>query len=162
VLKSQISLELNMGVQRGLNEDEIVPMAKLARDHSIEVRFIEQMISVDQAVQLLRQNFTQRRVETFDLEEATGRALAEDLTAVEPTPRFTDSAMDGFAVRFSDLKQLPVRLQIAGKAGQAFRLKKRYRPVRRYALALARFCRKVPIPWCRLKIVKLTSSRSRF
>ncbi len=46
-----------MVVQRGLNEDEIVPMAKLARDHSIEVRFIEQMISVDQAVQLLRRIF---------------------------------------------------------------------------------------------------------
>lgn len=57
VLKSQISLKLNMVVQRGLNEDEIVPMAKLARDHSIEVRFIEQMISVDQAVQLLRRIF---------------------------------------------------------------------------------------------------------
>ncbi|MCD6374671.1 MAG: hypothetical protein J7L94_04040, partial [Caldisericaceae bacterium] len=85
-------------------------------------------------------------METFDLEEATGRALAEDLTAVEPTPRFTDSAMDGFAVRFSDLKQLPVRLQIAGKAGQAFRLKKRYSPARRYALPLAPFSRTVPTP----------------
>lgn len=43
VLKSPIPLKLNMVVQRGLNEDEIVPMAELARNHAIEVRFIEQM-----------------------------------------------------------------------------------------------------------------------
>ncbi|WP_457565663.1 GTP 3',8-cyclase MoaA [Caldithrix abyssi] len=43
VLDSNIPLKLNMVVQRGLNEDEIIPMADLTRHHNLEVRFIEQM-----------------------------------------------------------------------------------------------------------------------
>ena len=43
VLQSSIPLKLNMVVQRGVNEDEIVAMAELARRHAVEVRFIEQM-----------------------------------------------------------------------------------------------------------------------
>ncbi len=43
VMRSSIPLKLNMVVQRNVNDDEIIPMAELARDHLIEVRFIEQM-----------------------------------------------------------------------------------------------------------------------
>ncbi|HSQ49607.1 MAG TPA: hypothetical protein VLL96_07990, partial [Candidatus Deferrimicrobiaceae bacterium] len=37
------------------------------------------------------------------LQEALGRVLAEDLVAPEDVPRFDKSAMDGYAVRSSDL-----------------------------------------------------------
>ncbi len=76
-LESQIPLKLNMVVQRGLNEDEIVPMAKLARDHSIEVRFIEQMPF----------DGLSRRVEN----PLTGREILEILQQAFHSLQFEDS-----------------------------------------------------------------------
>lgn len=38
-----IPLKINAVIQQGMNDDEIVPLAELARQHPIEVRFIEQM-----------------------------------------------------------------------------------------------------------------------
>lgn len=58
------------------------------------------------------------------LEEALGRAVAQDLHAPDPVPPFTNSAMDGFALRAVDLDgasaDAPVRLPVAGElaAGQ--------------------------------------------
>jgi molybdopterin molybdotransferase len=47
------------------------------------------------------------------LEEALGRALAEDIRAQRTLPPWDNSAMDGFAVRSADLTgPLPVRLQV--------------------------------------------------
>jgi molybdopterin molybdotransferase len=47
------------------------------------------------------------------LDEALGRALAEDLRAQRTLPPWDNSAMDGFAVRSADLTgPLPVRLQV--------------------------------------------------
>lgn len=43
ILEYEIPLKVNMVVYEGLNEDEIIPLARLAETHSIEVRFIEQM-----------------------------------------------------------------------------------------------------------------------
>ncbi|NOX38655.1 MAG: GTP 3',8-cyclase MoaA [Calditrichaeota bacterium] len=43
ILEYEIPLKVNMVVYEGLNEDEIVPIAQLAENHPIEVRFIEQM-----------------------------------------------------------------------------------------------------------------------
>src|SRR5436853_564289 len=45
------------------------------------------------------------------LAAAHGRILATAITAGRPLPGFTNSAMDGFAVRSSDL---PARLPVAG------------------------------------------------
>jgi len=38
-----IPLKLNTVIQDGMNDDEIIPISKLAADHAIQVRFIEQM-----------------------------------------------------------------------------------------------------------------------
>lgn len=47
------------------------------------------------------------------LEEALGRALAQDVRAQRTLPPWDNSAMDGFAVRSADLSApLPVRLQV--------------------------------------------------
>lgn len=47
------------------------------------------------------------------LSHALGRAVAADLRATEPVPPFTNSAMDGFAVRHEDLHP-GLRLAVAG------------------------------------------------
>jgi molybdopterin molybdotransferase len=41
--------------------------------------------------------------EKIELDETLGRTLREDIVADEPNPRFDNSAMDGFAVRASDV-----------------------------------------------------------
>jgi len=52
------------------------------------------------------------------LAEVLGLAAAEDLRAPEPVPPFTNSAMDGFALRAGDIAQAsasgPVRLRVLG------------------------------------------------
>lgn len=46
------------------------------------------------------------------LDAAWGRVLATDVAAAVPNPAFTNSAMDGYAVRAADLVTLPVRLRV--------------------------------------------------
>jgi len=72
--------------------------------------------------------------ETVKLEDAFGRVLAEDLVALRTQPPAAVSAMDGYAVRASDVAQAPVKLKLIGevaaghpfegdvKAGQAARI----------------------------------------
>ena len=50
------------------------------------------------------------------LESCTGAVLAEDVRAAVPVPPFTNSAMDGFALRFDDIAGLaaPVTLPVLG------------------------------------------------
>ena len=43
ILEQGITVKLNTVVQRGVNDDEILPIAELARTRNIEVRFIEEM-----------------------------------------------------------------------------------------------------------------------
>lgn len=50
--------------------------------------------------------------EQVSLDDAGGRVLAADVTARVPNPAFTNSAMDGYAVRSADLATLPVRLRV--------------------------------------------------
>lgn len=64
--------------------------------------------------------------ETVRLDEATERVLAEDLRSESPLPYFDASAMDGFAVRLSDLSgappyTLPIR-GVARAGGEPCRL----------------------------------------
>lgn len=57
--------------------------------------------------------------EVVDLLHASGRILAEAITADRDIPPFPRSTRDGFAVRSADLTKLPVRLIVVGeiKAG---------------------------------------------
>jgi molybdopterin molybdotransferase len=65
---------------------------------------------------------TDRPAETIALERASGRTLARDLAARRTQPPVAMSAMDGYAVRASDLSQLPVALKLIGEstAGHGF------------------------------------------
>lgn len=61
------------------------------------------MISVAQAKQIVSDNMPAASEETVTLANAGGRRLWQDTLAIEPSPRFTNSAMDGFAIRVQDL-----------------------------------------------------------
>jgi molybdopterin molybdotransferase len=62
------------------------------------------MMSVDEAVGIIASRVAAvREIETVSLAEADGRILARDISAPLPLPPFTNSAVDGYAVRASEL-----------------------------------------------------------
>src|SRR5256712_5388763 len=64
------------------------------------------MMSVDEAVGIIAARVTPvGEVETVSLAEADGRILASAISAPLPLPPFTNSAVDGYAVRSGDLPQ---------------------------------------------------------
>ena len=65
------------------------------------------MMSVDEAVSIIAARVTAvRDIETVSLTAADGRILAKDISAPLPLPPFTNSAVDGYAVRSGDLAQV--------------------------------------------------------
>lgn len=78
------------------------------------------MISVAKALEILRANLPEPRITRVSIDEAFGRRLAEDILSPEPSPRYTSSAMDGYAVRWEDLDGLddsnPVSLLVTGES----------------------------------------------
>lgn len=96
------------------------------------------LLSVDNALQLVLKQIVSLPPEAVDLDAALGRVLAEDLVADANIPPFANSSMDGFAVRAADIaqasKEKPVQLDVvmdipAGRAatetlqrGQAARI----------------------------------------
>src|ERR1700733_8125687 len=76
-------------------------MAQLSDDCSA---FGGSMMSVDEAVAIIAGRVTAvQDVETVDLRNADGRILAAGISAPLPLPPFTNSAVDGYAVRSGDL-----------------------------------------------------------
>ena len=61
-------------------------------------------------------------IEHVPLSACAGRALAEDVSALRDQPPFPASAMDGYALRSTDVAQVPATLQVIGTsaAGQRF------------------------------------------
>lgn len=53
--------------------------------------------------------------DTVELGDALGRVVAEDVTAREPIPPFKNSAMDGYAVRGSDVSTAGALLDVVGE-----------------------------------------------
>jgi molybdopterin molybdotransferase len=87
------------------------------------------MMSVDEAVGIIAARVTAvKEVETVALTEADGRILANGISASLPLPPFTNSAVDGYAVRSGDLPlreeaAFPVtgRVQAGASAGEAIK-----------------------------------------
>ena len=81
------------------------------------------MMSVDEAVGIIAARVTPvREVETVALKDADGRILAHDVAAPLPLPPFTNSAVDGYAVRGADLpRDAEVAFAVTGRvqAGSA-------------------------------------------
>ena len=85
------------------------------------------MMSVDEAVALIRQRITAiGEHERIGVMQADGRVLARDLVAPIALPPFTNSAVDGYAVRAADLAagdatrmKVAARIEAGGAALQA-------------------------------------------
>lgn len=96
---------------------------------SMNQQFLSQAqgtISIEKALHLLKRNIPERIVVSHTIRQAIGNYLAQDIQAPEPSPRFTNSAMDGFAVRWEDVECVQngaaVNLKIIGEsqAGSEF------------------------------------------
>ncbi len=78
--------------------------------------FTAGLISLDEAQRKMLADISPvRDVETIAITAAAGRITAEEVTSPIAVPPFTNSAMDGYAVRLADLAQ-GTALPIAGKA----------------------------------------------
>jgi molybdenum cofactor synthesis domain-containing protein len=74
------------------------------------------MISVAEAIQIVRDQTRILPSERVPLSSALGRVLGEDIIADSDLPPFNRAQMDGYAVRASDVKETPVRLRIVGES----------------------------------------------
>ena len=74
------------------------------------------MISVDEALAIVRREAPVLPVEEVALEEALHRVLGEDVAADADMPPFDRAAMDGYALRAADVGALPAVLAVVGEA----------------------------------------------
>jgi molybdopterin molybdotransferase len=80
------------------------------------------LMSVAEAMQRVLAGVEPLPAETVALKDALGRVLTEDIAALRTQPPAAVSAMDGYAVRASDVAQAPVTLRLIGEvaAGHPF------------------------------------------
>lgn len=80
------------------------------------------MISVEEALMRLLEPLKPLAAEQVALADAFGRVLAEPVIARRTQPPAALSAMDGYAVRAADVKQIPARLRVVGAvpAGKSY------------------------------------------
>ena len=74
------------------------------------------MISVAEALQIVREQTRPLESESVSIEQALGRILTQDIVADTDLPPFNRSQMDGYAVRAKDTTSAPVRLKIVGES----------------------------------------------
>jgi molybdopterin molybdotransferase len=74
------------------------------------------MISVAEAIQIVRQHTRPLSAERVKLHEVLNRVLAQEIIADSDLPPFDRSQMDGYAVRAEETGDAPVRLRIAGES----------------------------------------------
>jgi len=74
------------------------------------------MISVEEALGILLSNLPERKVEQISFGMALGRILAENLVATSNIPPFHRSAVDGYAILSSDMRNAPVELAVVGES----------------------------------------------
>ncbi len=76
------------------------------------------MIRVQEAKSIIKNHIIPLEKENIPLGKAENRVLAQDVVAAFPSPRFENSAMDGFAVRSSDTikasQENPISLKVIG------------------------------------------------
>ncbi|WP_444994063.1 molybdopterin molybdotransferase MoeA [Aliikangiella sp. IMCC44359] len=76
------------------------------------------MINFDDAIDLIIKNAQLIDVESVNIDDSLGRVLSQSLNAKAAIPAFNNSAMDGYAVNFSDLSSAtpdtPISLELVG------------------------------------------------
>jgi molybdopterin molybdotransferase len=70
------------------------------------------MIPVKEALNIILKNLPEKKVITKPLLESIGYVLAEDIYSDIDLPPFDKSAMDGFAVKYADIKKTPTELEL--------------------------------------------------
>jgi molybdopterin molybdotransferase len=80
------------------------------------------LLPVEEALAKLLDGAAPLEAETVAIGEAAGRVLAEPIKALRTQPPFDGSAMDGYAVRATDVAALPATLSVIGEApaGRSF------------------------------------------
>lgn len=73
------------------------------------------MIDIHHAFDLIHNHWPEPSSELIGLEDCSGRVLSEDVFSKVTAPPFDASAMDGFAVRFSDVGKAGTRLDLLGE-----------------------------------------------
>lgn len=73
---------------------------------------MEKYLKVSEAQQIILDSITTMSVEAIELERSLGRVLAEDIRANRDQPPYDVSAMDGYALRSADVRNVPATLQI--------------------------------------------------
>ena len=80
---------------------------------------MSELMPLEEALRIVLENVKPLEVESVFLYEALGRFLAEDIPSDTDKPLFDNSAMDGFAVRYEDIKgaseENPVQLTLVGE-----------------------------------------------
>jgi molybdenum cofactor synthesis domain-containing protein len=74
------------------------------------------MLSVVEAIQIVREETLQLPAEQVAIQDSLGRVLAQDIVADSDLPPFDRSQMDGYAVQAADTANAPVRLRIVGES----------------------------------------------
>jgi molybdopterin molybdotransferase len=74
------------------------------------------VISVEEAIKRIVATMSPTTIERVAIAQASGRVLAEDICAADDQPPFPVSAMDGYAVRSTDVAHVPCTLKTIGSA----------------------------------------------
>lgn len=74
------------------------------------------MISVADAIHIVKEQTRPLTAERVPLADARGRFLVEDIVADSDLPPFDRSQMDGYAVRASDVETTPAQLKLVGES----------------------------------------------
>lgn len=74
------------------------------------------MLSVEEAIRIVKEQTHVLPPERVALGRALGRVLAEEVFADTDLPPFNRAQMDGYAVRSEDVKGAPVTLQVVGES----------------------------------------------
>jgi molybdenum cofactor synthesis domain-containing protein len=74
------------------------------------------MLSVEEAIRIIKEQTHVLPPEKVALAEALGRVLAEDVFADSDLPPFNRAQMDGYAVRAEDVRSAPVTLRVVGES----------------------------------------------
>ena len=74
------------------------------------------MISVEEAIRIVKEQTHALGAEKVALADALGRVLAEEVVADSDLPPFDRAQMDGYAVRAADTAATPARLRVVGES----------------------------------------------
>ncbi len=87
----------------------------MATISTTSAKVAERSLTVEEALERILAGVPEMPPREVTLLEALGRVLAEDVRAERDVPPFTNSAMDGYAVRAQDVASAPARLKVVGE-----------------------------------------------